>query len=340
MKIEEFDFVLPQELIAQQPVQPRDACRLMVVKRGEGSFEHRFFKDLVEYTESGDVLVINDSKVIPSRFCVTKETGGKVEVLFLGKEDSFWKTLLNPSRRVREGQFLFLGEDKKNSFRIIKKATEGTWLLEPLFSLSEQEIFEKFGQAPLPPYIKTPGLSLSDYQTVYARVPGSIAAPTAGLHFTPKLLDMLCSKGIEVARITLHVGLGTFKPIKSASIFEHKMHSERYSISPEEAVKIRVAKQKGKRVIACGTTVVRALETTYLKFGEIRSCQEETDLFIYPGFEFRVVDAMITNFHLPRSTLFVLVCAFGGKELMHKAYQEAMIQRYRFYSFGDAMLIL
>ncbi len=338
MRVEEFDFVLPQELIAQQPVQPRDACRLMVVKRKEAAFEHRLFRDLVEYIDPGDVLVINDTKVIPARFYAKKETGGKVEILFLGREGPFWKALLNPSRRVKKGQFLFL--DKANGFKVIEKDAEGIWLLEPLFSLVEEEVFEKFGKPPLPPYIKASGVSLSNYQTVYARVPGSIAAPTAGLHFTPELLDVLRSRGVEIAYITLHVGLGTFKPIKSESILEHKMHSENYSISPEEAEKIEMARKKGKRIIACGTTVVRALEATHLKFGEIKNCQEETDLFIYPGFEFRVVDAMVTNFHLPRSTLFVLVCAFGGKELMQRAYREAITQRYRFYSFGDAMLIL
>lgn len=338
MRVEEFDFVLPRELIAQQPVQPRDACRLMVVKRKEAVFEHCLFRDLVEYIGSGDVLVINDTKVIPARFYATKETGGKVEILFLGRESSFWKALLNPSRRIKKGQFLFL--DKANGFRVIEKDAEGIWLLEPLFSLVEEKVFEKFGKPPLPPYIKTSEVSLSNYQTVYARVPGSIAAPTAGLHFTPELLDVLRSKGVEIAYITLHVGLGTFKPIKSENILEHKMHSETYSISPEEAEKVEMARKKGKRIVACGTTVVRALEATHLKFGEVRNCQEETDLFIYPGFEFKVVDAIVTNFHLPRSTLFVLVCAFGGKELIQRAYREAIAQRYRFYSFGDAMLIL
>jgi len=340
MRLEEFDFVLPQELIAQQPVQPRDTCRLMVVKRKEGVFEHCLFKNLVEYVSVGDVLVINDTKVVPARFYAKKETGGKVEILFLGKENLFWKVLLNPSRRVREGQLLFLDERRENGFRVIKRDAEGIWWLEPLFSLAEEEVFEKFGKTPLPPYIKAGDVPLSSYQTVYARVPGSVAAPTAGLHFTPELLDVLRSKGVEIAYITLHVGLGTFKPIKSKNILEHRMHSETYSIAPEEALKIETARKRGQRIIACGTTVVRALEATQLKFGEIRGCQEETDLFIYPGFQFKVVNAMITNFHLPRSTLFVLVCAFGGKELMQKAYQEAIAQRYRFYSFGDAMLIL
>lgn len=340
MDLREFDFTLPQELIAQEPVFPRDACRLMVLRRGAETIEHRIFRDVLDYLDPGDVLVFNDTKVIPARLFARKErTGGKVEILFLEEQNGLWKCLLSGSR-LRPSQILVLEEDASIRFEVLEQE-EGFWILRPLFPQERtEEVLSHFGHTPTPPYVKRKDIPLEVYQTVYARVPGSVAAPTAGLHFTEELLAKLEAKGIEKAMLTLHVGPGTFRPVTAQRVENHKMHGEWFSISQEAVEKIQKAKDSGKRVVAVGTTVVRALETVVLRYGCLQAFEGVTDLFIYPGFTFRVVDALITNFHLPRSTLFLLVCAFGGTAFMKRAYEEAIAQRYRFYSFGDAMLIL
>lgn len=340
MDLREFDFTLPQELIAQEPVFPRDACRLMVLRRGVETIEHRIFRDILEYLDPGDVLVFNDTKVIPARLFARKErTGGKVEILFLEEQNDLWKCLLSASR-LRPSQILVLEEDASIRFEVLRK--EGDfWVLRPLFPREQtEEVLSRFGHTPTPPYVKRKDIPLEAYQTVYARVPGSVAAPTAGLHFTEELLARLEAKGVGKVMLTLHVGPGTFRPVTAQRVENHKMHGEWFSVSQEAAEKIQKAKDSGKRVVAVGTTVVRALETVALRCGSLQAFEGVTDLFIYPGFTFRVVDALVTNFHLPRSTLFLLVCAFGGTAFMKRAYEEAIARRYRFYSFGDAMLIL
>lgn len=339
MDLREFDFALPQELIAQEPVFPRDACRLMVLHRKTETIEHRIFRDLLHYLEPGDVLVFNDTKVLPARLFARKETGGRVEILLLGEQEGTWECLLSSSR-LRPSQVLFLEEDPSFRFEVCGRKGD-SWVLRPLFPREKtEEVLSRFGHTPTPPYVKRKDIPLEAYQTVYARVPGSVAAPTAGLHFTEELLARLGEKGVGKVMLTLHVGPGTFRPVKTERVEDHKMHEEWFSLSPESAAEIRRAKELGKRVIAVGTTTVRALETVALRCGTIEAFEGTTDLFIYPGFAFRVVDGLITNFHLPRSTLFLLVCAFGGTAFVKRAYEEAIAQRYRFYSFGDAMLIL
>lgn len=340
MDLMEFDFSLPQELIAQEPMLPRDACRLMVLHRKTETIEHRVFRDILHELDPGDVLVFNDTKVIPARLFARKEqTGGKVEILFLGEEKGLWRCLLSSSR-LRPSQILVLEDEPSLRFEILERK-EDLWVLRPLFPPEETgDVLSRFGRTPTPPYVKRKDIPLEVYQTVYARVPGSVAAPTAGLHFTEELLARLEEKGVERAMLTLHVGPGTFKPIRTERVENHRMHEEWFSLSQEAAEKVRKAKASGKRVVAVGTTVVRALETVALRCGSIQAFEGTTDLFIYPGFTFQVVDALVTNFHLPRSTLFLLVCAFGGTAFMKRAYEEAIARRYRFYSFGDAMLIL
>lgn len=340
MNLREFDFSLPEELIAQEPVFPRDACRLMVLRRKDETIEHRIFRDIVEYLEEGDVLVFNDTKVLPARLFARKEgTGGRVEMLFLGEREGRWECLLSSSR-LRPGQILTLVEDPTFRFRVEGRGKEW-WYLTPLFPCEETEsVLSRFGHTPTPPYVKRKDVPLEVYQTVYARVPGSVAAPTAGLHFTEELLETLRRKGVEQVMLTLHVGPGTFRPVRTERVEDHRMHEEWFTLPEESARKIRKAKSEGKRVVAVGTTTVRALESVVRKTGSIEAFSGTTDLFIYPGFSFQVVDALITNFHLPRSTLFLLVCAFGGTAFMKRAYEEAIAKRYRFYSFGDAMLIL
>lgn len=338
--LKDFDFHLPSELIAQEPVSPRDSCRLMVLHREGEKIEHRVFRDIVEYLKPGDVLVFNDSKVLPARLFARKEhTGGRVEILFLARREGLWECLLYSSR-LRPGQILVLQEAPQIRWEI-KGRSEKTWFLSPLFPIEETEdVLFRFGHAPTPPYVKRRDIPLELYQTVYARVPGSVAAPTAGLHFTESLLEALVRKGIEKAMLTLHVGLGTFNLMKVEKVENHKMHEEWFSLSPGNAEKIRRAKERGKRVVAVGTTTVRALESIVKELGRIEAHEGTTDLFIYPGFSFQVVDALITNFHLPRSTLLLLVCAFAGADFVKRAYEEAIREKYRFYSFGDAMLIL
>lgn len=332
-----FDFFLPPELIAQKPVVPRDACRMMVLNRKEKTWEHRRFFELGEYLYPGDVLVVNESKVVKARFFAQKMTGGKVEILFVRFLKGWWECLLHPSSRVRMGQELRLAINPEYRW-IVRERLGETWLLEPLFE-SDEKFFDQFGEVPLPPYVREKGIDLEAYQTVYAREWGSVAAPTAGLHFTPELLEKLKKKGIIIVSVVLHVGLGTFLPVKVEQVEKHTMHKEWFRIGKEEAEKILEARRGGGKVVAVGTTVIRVLETVWQKLGTLQEYEGESDLFIYPGFRFQATDALITNFHLPRSTLFMLVCAFGGTDFVKRAYEEAIQRQYRFYSFGDAMLL-
>lgn len=336
MKTSEFDYHLPPEMIAQHPVEPRDSSRLLVVHRDTGALEHRIFRDVTEYLRPGDILVCNDSRVIPARIYGRKaETGGKVEVLLVSKRGAKeWEALVR-GRRVRPGMRLTLGETLEAE--VVAVTESGSRVLA--FDEPVEPHLEALGVVPLPPYIHEPLEDPERYQTIYARVQGSVAAPTAGLHFTPHLLDTILTMGCKIAFVTLHIGMDTFRPIKEEDIEEHRIHTEWCEVSPEAAEQIREARAIGGRVVAVGTTAVRALETA-AQSGEVDAFSGSTGLYIYPGYTYRVVDVMLTNFHLPRSTLLLLVSAFAGKGLMDRAYREAIAERYRFYSFGDAMLIL
>ena len=350
--IQDYDYELPKELIAQTPIEPRDAARLMVIHRATGEIEHRVFRDIVEYLCPGDVLVANDSRVIPARLRARKvPTGGRVELLLLNRRDATTWEVLVGGRRVRKGTRLEVRRDHGGAPYLSAEVIE---VLDGprrvvCFDRPVEEVWDELGEVPLPPYVHEPLRDPERYQTVYARAEGSAAAPTAGLHFTPELMHRLREMGVEFAWVTLHIGLDTFQPVREERVTEHKMHSEYCELSPQAAEQINRAKLEGRRVIAVGTTAVRVLETAALKAVEIagEGCPWQTvaafsgftDLFIYPGFRFRVVDALITNFHLPRSTLLLLVSAFAGRELILCAYREAVRRRYRFYSFGDAMLI-
>jgi S-adenosylmethionine:tRNA ribosyltransferase-isomerase len=341
MKVKDFDFELPEELIAQEPMEPRDKSRLMVINRAEEKIEGRIFKEIIDYFQPGDTLVRNNTKVIPARlFGRKEETGGKVEVLLLTQvELGEWEALVRPGRKLKLGTRVVFGNGElvgeikdRTDFggRVIKFEYEGTF----------EAVLDKLGEMPLPPYI-TKELDKSDkYQTVYAKKRGAAAAPTAGLHFTDELLAKIEAKGVNIVDITLHVGLGTFRPVSVDTIEEHHMHSEYYEVSEEAAKIINEAKERGNRVFSVGTTSTRTLETVATEKGRVEAGKGWTDIFIYPGYQFKAVDALITNFHLPQSTLVMLVSAFAGQELTMKAYEQAVEQKYRFYSFGDGMLIL
>lgn len=341
MKVAEFDYNLPEELIAQEPVEPRDASRLLVVHRQTGELEHRAFRDIVDYIRPGDVLVINDTKVIPARLFGTKmDTGGHVELLLLKRMGrDAWEALVRPGRRVRPGASLEFGDGRLTA-KVREVTPAGGRIVEFAYNGVFEAVLDELGQMPLPPYIHKELADKERYQTVYAKEEGSAAAPTAGLHFTPALLESIAKKGVAICPITLHVGLGTFRPVKADDVADHKMHAEYYSISEGAAKAITSAKEAGGRVFAVGTTTTRTLEAAAQKNGRIAADSGWTDIFIFPGFEFQVVDALITNFHLPRSTLLMLVSALAGKDLILQAYQTAIEARYRFFSFGDAMLIL
>lgn len=341
MKVSDFDYHLPEELIAQEPVEPRDASRLLVLHRQTGALAHRVFRDIIEYLEPSDVLVINDTKVIPARLFGTKKgTGANVEVLLLKRiSQDVWEVLVRPGRRVPPGTWLEFG-DGVLAAKVLDTTAAGGRVLEFFYEGVFEAILDELGQMPLPPYIHKELSDKQRYQTVYARKDGSAAAPTAGLHFTPGLLERIATRGITVCSITLHVGLGTFRPVKVDTVEEHRMHGEYYSIDQETALAIQKAKEAGGRVVAVGTTTARTLEAVMQQHGELAACSGWTDIFIYPGFRFQVVDGLITNFHLPRSTLLMLVSAFAGKDLVLQAYETAIRERYRFFSFGDAMLIL
>lgn len=360
MKTAEFDYYLPDELIAQTPIEPRDAARLMVVERATGEIHHRCFRDILELLGPGDILVVNDSRVMAARLYARKASGGQVELLLLRRlDDRRWEALVG-GRRVHPGTCLQLQtEGSQANVRVLEDLGEARRVVE-FDQATGDGWLEEVGQVPLPPYIHVPLADRARYQTVYSRESGSAAAPTAGLHFTPELLLSLRARGVHIAAVTLHIGLDTFKPVTAEEVTEHTLHSEWASLSPEAAQRINQARLAGGRVVAVGTTAARTLETAALRSagvtGSLREASQlhvnvcpwrpvaafegPTDLFIYPGFRFRVVDVLLTNFHLPRSSLLMLVSAFAGLELIRRAYQVAIEQRYRFYSFGDAMLIL
>ena len=341
MQKSDFNFDLPQELIAQEPCDPRDAARLLCLGRADGAMSHRIFRDLPDILTSGDLLVVNNSKVLPARLMGRKEGGGAVCELLLLRQvrGDVWECLARPGKRLHTGTRIEFGD---GTLTAVIRATldDGNQYAE--FFYDTATLYEKldaFGKMPLPPYIQKQLEDQSQYQTVYARELGSAAAPTAGLHFTPELMRKLCARGVGFAEVTLHVGLGTFRPVKEDNILEHKMHSEWYSVSEETAARVRETKASGGCVIAVGTTSCRTLEAIAAKYGEVRACSGDTDIFIYPGYQFRAIDGLITNFHLPESTLIMLVSAFCGYENTMRAYKEAVAQRYRFFSFGDAMYI-
>lgn len=344
MDVSLYDYHLPKELIAQTPAEKRDASRLMVVDRKTSQIRHAKFTNILDYLNPGDVLVLNDSRVRPARLIgVKEETGAKIELLLLNPlGNDRWEALVRPAKRVKQGTVIQFGEGRLKAVAQEQTEVAGGRVFALQYEEEDLEkLFEQLGQMPLPPYIHEQLDDPERYQTVFSRVVGSAAAPTAGLHFTEELLAQIREKGVKVVFITLHVGLGTFRPVTAKRIEDHQMHAEYYEISGETAREINAAKQRGNKVVAVGTTCVRTLETVYRKLnGEIKKDQGWTDIFIYPGFQFGVVDGLLTNFHLPQSTLLMLVSAFASRELILSAYEEAVNQRYRFFSFGDAMLIL
>ena len=341
MDITDFYYDLPQELIAQDPLLDRSSSRLLVLDKNTGDIKHRHFTDIIEYLHSGDCLVINDTKVIPARLLGIKEdTGAKVEILLLRRiGDNTWETLVRPGKKLKIGTRVSFGDGLLKA-EMISDTDDGGRIVRFEYDGIFEEILDRLGQMPLPPYIKHQLQDKNRYQTVYATHDGSAAAPTAGLHFTKELLSQIEDKGIKIARITLHVGLGTFRPVKVSTIEDHKMHSEYYMISKEAASIINDTKDNGGRIICVGTTSTRTLESAADDDGYIRSCSGWTDIFIYPGYKFKILDALITNFHLPESTLIMLVSALAGREHILRAYEEAVRERYRFFSFGDAMFII
>jgi len=336
MKLSDFDYHLPKELIAKYPAQPRDSCRLMVLDRKDKTIEHRIFRDVIDYLKPGDTLVLNNTKVIPARLIGKKEkTNANIEVFLLRPiEDNIWEALIKNVRRLKKNQKIIISDD----FYVEFLSKDDEKAIVKIHSKDIKSDLEKYGHVPLPPYIEREDEEKDKdyYQTVFAEKEGSVASPTAGLHFTKELLEKIKEKGVNIAYITLHVGLGTFKPVKTEDITKHKMHEEYFTIPKETLEMIKKTKENKKSVVAVGTTVVRALET-YGKFGKTEGF---TDIFIYPPYEFKIVDKLITNFHLPKSTLLMLVSAFADRDFILKAYNEAVKERYRFFSYGDAMLIV
>ena len=340
MRKEDFYFDLPEELIAQDPLEDRSSSRLLVLDKETGRVEHHVFREIIDYLQEGDCLVINDTKVIPARLIGSKiGTDAKIEVLLLKrKENDVWETLVKPGKKAKVGTRISFGDGLLVG-EVVDIVEEGNRLIHFEYEGIFEEILDQLGQMPLPPYI-TPQLEDKNrYQTVYAKHSGSAAAPTAGLHFTPELLKEIEEKGVQIARVTLHVGLGTFRPVKVDNILEHHMHSEFYQIEEEAAEKINRAKESGHRVICVGTTSCRTIESAADKNGKLHATNGWTEIFIYPGYEFKVLDCLITNFHLPESTLVMLVSALAGREQVLSAYEEAVKEKYRFFSFGDAMFI-
>ncbi|MDE7238422.1 MAG: tRNA preQ1(34) S-adenosylmethionine ribosyltransferase-isomerase QueA [Lachnospiraceae bacterium] len=337
----DYDFNLPKELIAQTPLTDRAASRLLVLHRQSGEYEHKTFRNIKDYLQPGDCLVLNNTKVIPARLTGIKaDTGAVIEVLLLKrKSDDVWETLVKPGKKARPGAVISFG-DGLITGTVLEIGEEGNRLIRFSYEGIWEEALDRLGEMPLPPYITQKLEDRNRYQTVYAKYEGSAAAPTAGLHFTNELLQELENSGIVLAYVTLHVGLGTFRPVKTENLLEHHMHSESYEITEEAAEKINHAKQAGHRVICVGTTSCRTIESAADENGVLKACHGDTDIFIYPGYRFQILDALITNFHLPESTLIMLVSALAGREQVLAAYQEAVKERYRFFSFGDAMLII
>ena len=340
MNVKDYDYDLPEELIAQDPLEDRSSSRLMVLDRQTGDVEHRHFTDILEYLHPGDCLVINNTKVIPARlFGVKEDTQAKIEVLLLKrKENDIWETLVKPGKKAKPGTKLVFGDGLLTA-EVVDVVEEGNRLIQFHYDGIFEEILDQLGQMPLSPYITHQLKDKNRYQTVYAKYDGSAAAPTAGLHFTKELLQKVKDMGVDIAEVTLHVGLGTFRPVKVDNVLDHHMHSEFYMVSQEAADKINRAKENGHRVIAVGTTSTRTLEAAADENGHLQETSGWTEIFIYPGYQFKVIDALITNFHLPQSTLVMLVSALAGREHVLHAYETAVKEKYRFFSFGDAMLI-
>ncbi len=340
MKTKDFDYVLPEELIAQTPLEKRDSSRLMLLDKESGEIQHSVFSQLPDYLQPGDCLVMNDSRVLPARLFGRRATGGAVEVLLLqDKGDNVWECLTRPGRKTPVGTKLYFGDGDELTAEVVEAVEDGNKRIRFRYSGIFLEVLERLGRMPLPPYIKAELQDSERYQTVYARHPGSAAAPTAGLHFTPELLETLRNKGVELHYVTLHVGLGTFRPVKEEEITDHAMHAEYCIIKEETAAALNRARQEGRRIVCVGTTSCRTLEAVADERGNLRAFSDWVNIFIYPGYHFKCVDALITNFHLPESTLIMLVSALAGREHVLNAYRIAVEQRYRFFSFGDAMFI-
>lgn len=349
MLLSEYDYDLPEELIAQMPADKRDNSRMMVLNRKDRTISHKHFYNIVDFIDKDTLLVMNNTKVLPARLIGHKDTGAKIEVFLLKQAEQrlrLWDVLIKPSKRIKPDTIIKISDEL--SARAIKRLEEnGEWLVELIYDDDNiLDVLHRNGNIPLPPYIERKmanddlkKLDFERYQTVYAKDEGSVAAPTAGLHFTQEILQNLQDKGVEIAYVTLNVGLGTFRPVQCENVLEHKMHSETFEISEKAAEQINRAKKEGKKIIAVGTTTVRTLETAFQKFGCIKPCQDHSELFIYPPYEFKVIDNLITNFHLPKSTLLMLVSALAGKDFIFEAYKEAIENKYRFFSYGDCMFI-
>ncbi|MCI7113511.1 MAG: tRNA preQ1(34) S-adenosylmethionine ribosyltransferase-isomerase QueA [Lachnospiraceae bacterium] len=340
MDVKDFDYDLPEELIAQDPLEDRSSSRLMVLDKKTGEVSHHIFKEIIKYLRPGDCLVLNNTKVIPARLYGVKEgTMAKIEILLLKrKQNDVWETLVKPGKKAKPGTKIIFGDGILTG-EVIDVVDDGNRLIQFSYDGIFEEILDKLGQMPLPPYITHQLKDKNRYQTVYAKYDGSAAAPTAGLHFTKELLNEVKEKGVDIAEVTLHVGLGTFRPVKVDNVLDHHMHSEFYMVSQEAADKINNAKKNGGRIISVGTTSTRTLESAADENGMLHECSGWTDIFIYPGYKFKVIDCLITNFHLPQSTLVMLVSALAGREHILSAYKKAVEEKYRFFSFGDAMLI-
>ena len=339
MKVEEFNYDLPKELIAQTPYDKRDEARLLVLDKKTQTLEHKIFRDVIEYLNPGDCLVINDTKVIPARLYGKKDTGANVEFLLLKRlHGDEWEAMVRPGNKLKPGSKVEFGEGLLKA-EVLEVMPGGNRKVKFEYTGIFNEILDQIGLMPLPPYITEKLKDKSKYQTVYAKYEGSAAAPTAGLHFTEELLEEVRKKGVQIAKVTLHVGIGTFRPVKVENVEEHNMHSEHYYIKQEEADKINTAKETGHKVIAVGTTSCRVLESASDENGKVHEIEDDTNIFIYPGYKFKCIDSLITNFHLPESTLIMLVSSLAGREFIMKAYKEAVDKKYKFFSFGDAMLI-
>jgi len=340
MKVEDYNYSLPEELIAQTPLKDRSSSRLLVLDKKSNTYEDKKFTDIIDYINPGDALVINDTKVIPARLIgIKEETGAKIEILLLKNlEGDVWEALSRPTKRLKIGTIVTFGEGLLKA-KVEKILEDGIVHVTLIYAGILMEVLEQLGTMPLPPYIKEELKDQGRYQTVYAEIAGSAAAPTAGLHFTEELLSELEKKGVNIVHVTLHVGLGTFRPVEVDNINDHKMHTEHYMMSEESARILTETRNNGGRIIAVGTTSVRTLESIMTKYGKFTACEDDTNIFIYPGYQFKGVDAIITNFHLPKSTLIMLVSAFADRNFILKAYEHAVMEEYRFFSFGDAMFI-